>query len=177
LATERERPKYTGFRTYRDPKGRYQFRYPVDWHAYELGDERDGIMFSPQAVDPKTWFSAWAVRLPDVVTPEDVSVLREGVQEGLASLLDLEVESASDDVLDNLLRFERMFTFSEDGVIRKRKMWMIYVYKWLFVFVAQGETVDSYEHWHMMLDDCFDYLDLAPALWYASDRELASRAE
>jgi hypothetical protein len=133
-------------------------------------------MLSPQAEEPTTWFAAWAVRLPDAVVAKDLSVLGEGVQEGLASLQDLQVESTSDDVFDNLIRFERVFTFTEDGVTRKRKMWMIYVYKWLLVFVAQGETVDEYEYWHMMLEDCFDYLDLAPALWYASDRELASKS-
>jgi hypothetical protein len=141
-----------------------------------LLDERDGVMLSPQAVEPTTWFAAWSVRLPDVVAAQDLKVLRSGVREGLASLPDLQVESASDDVFDNLIRFQRVFTFAEGGAIRKRKMWMIYVYKWLLVFVAQGETVDEYEHWGMMLEDCFDYLDLAPALWYASDRELASKS-
>jgi hypothetical protein len=155
--------------------GRFQFRYPAGWHEHELADDRDGVMFSPQAIEPTTWFAAWAVRLPDAVVAEDVHLLHDGVEEGLADLPDLQIESASDDVFDNLIRFERVYTFTEDGITRKRKVWMIYVYKWLLVFMAQGETVDEYEYWSMMLNDCFDYLDLAPALWYASDRELASR--
>jgi hypothetical protein len=50
---------------------------------------------------------------------------------------------------------------------------MIYVWKWLFTLIAQGETAEEFAYWRMMLDDFFDYLDLAPELWFASDPELA----
>jgi hypothetical protein len=172
LTAERSSPKYTGLRGYRDPVGRYQLRYPAGWHQHELADDRDGVMFSPQAEDPATWFAVWSVRLPDRVTAEDLDVLRQGVEEGLSQLPGLNVEAAKDDTFDNLLRFDRTYTFAEDGAVRKRRLWMIYVYKWLFVLMAQGESVQEYDYWHIMLNNLFNEFDLAHALWYASDREL-----
>jgi hypothetical protein len=177
LATDRDTPKYTGIRTYRDPGGRFEFRYPSNWHVHELADGRDGVMFSPYAENPETWFAVWATRLQDKVVAEDLDVLREGVKEGLSQLPGLNVESSSDDTFDNLCRFERVYTFSENGTVRKRKVWMLYVYKWLFVLVAQGATVDEYHYWSMMLLDFFSSFNLAPALWFASDRELADRVK
>jgi hypothetical protein len=131
-------------------------------------------MYSPHAEDPATWIAAWSVRLPGVVVTEDLHVLREGVEEGLSQLADLTVESASDSTFGNLIRFERIYTYAEDGVVRKRRVWMIYVYKWLIVLMAQGESVQEYDHWRMMLHDFFDSLDLAHELWFASDQALAS---
>jgi hypothetical protein len=131
-------------------------------------------MFSPEPEDPTTWFAVWSTRLPDIVVAEDVDVMREGVEEGLSKLTDLNVGSSSQDILGNLLRFQRIYTFREVAAVRKRKVWMLYVYKWLFTLIAQGASVAEYQHWSMMLEDCFDDFDLAPTLWFASDRELAS---
>lgn len=175
--TDRERPKYRGIRTFRDRHGRFEFRYPSDWHVFELSDDRDGVMVSPEAQDPATYFCVWATRLQDAIVPEDLDVLREGVGEGLSQLPGLSIESASEDVIGNLVRLRRVYTFEQDGSIRRRKVWMLYVYKWLFALVAQGANADEYEHWSMMLEDCFDDFDLAPALWFASDRELAKELD
>ena len=164
---------YTGLRTYRDPIGRYLFRYPKEWHQHELADNRDGIMYSPEAENPETYFAAWAVRLEDKVVAEDLDILSEGVNEGLYQLVKLNLESGEDRTFGNLVRFERIYTFDEDGRIRKRRVWMIYAYKWLFVLVAQGASPETYDYWHIMLDGCFDSFDLAPELWYASDPEVA----
>jgi hypothetical protein len=174
LTAERERPKYTGLRSYRDPGGRFLLRYPKEWHQHELADGRDGVLFSPQAVDPATWFAVWSTRLAHQVFAEDLHILREGVEEGLSQLPALSVESASDDTFDNLIRFERVYTYVENGAMRKRRVWMIYVYKWLIVLLAHGESVEEYEYWRMMLYGFFDSLDLAHELWFASDREVAS---
>ena len=130
-------------------------------------------MFSPQGEDPATWFAIWSTRLEHAVSAEDLDLLREGVEEGLWQHPGLHIESSSDDHYDNLIRFERIYTFEENGVVRKRRVWMIYVWKWLFTLVAQGETVKEYAYWRMMLDDFFDYFDIAHELWFASDRELA----
>jgi hypothetical protein len=167
---------YRGIRTYRDRHGRFEFRYPSDWVQHELAEAQDGVMFSPEPENPLTWFAVWATRLADAVVAEDAEVLREGVEEGLSSFPGLHVESAKDDVFGNLLRFERIYTFEEDGAVRRRKVWMLYVYKWLFALVAQGETAAEYDHWSMMLEDFFGDFNLAPTLWFASDRELAGDA-
>jgi hypothetical protein len=174
LVSEQSRPFYTGLRTYRDPVGRFFFRYPLGWHQHELVDNRDGIMYSPEASDPETYFATWAVRLEHKVVAEDMDILREGVDEGLYQLPGLKLESSADQTFGNLIRFERMYTIDEDGATRQRKVWMIYVYRWLFVLVAQGASPETYDYWHMMLNGCFDSFDLAQELWYASDREVAS---
>jgi hypothetical protein len=169
MVAESERPKYRGIRTYRDPHGRFAFRYPRGWHQHELADGRDGVLFSPQPKDPETWFAVWATRLQDVVQADDLAVLHEGVDEGLYQLSGVRVESSSEDVYGNLIRFERIYTFQENGSTRRRKVWMLYVYRWALALIAQGASPKEYVHWSVMLHDCFDSFDLAPTLWYASD--------
>ncbi|MFL7809683.1 MAG: PsbP-related protein, partial [Anaerolineae bacterium] len=63
----KDTPKYSGIRFYRDPGGRFQLRYPAGWHQYDLAEERDGVMFSPQAQDPATWFAIWSTPLEHAV--------------------------------------------------------------------------------------------------------------
>jgi hypothetical protein len=140
-----------------------------------LADDRDGVMFSPQSQDPETWFSAWATPLQDSVTAEDLDLLHEGVEEGLWQLPGLSIESSEDDTIENLCRFQRVYTFRENGAIRKRKVWMLYVYRWLFVLVAQGASEEDFAFWSMMLNDFFSSFNLAPELWFASDREMVDK--
>jgi len=169
--TSNERPVYTGLRIYNDPAGRFAFQYPKEWHRFDLENNRDGVMYSPQADTPTTWFAVWSSELPYPVTAEDVDLLREGVNEGLTRLQDLHVEFESEDVIGNLCRFKRTYTFTEQGQVRKRQVWMIYVYRWLFVLMAQGASPEAYQHWSMMLEDCLTSFDLAEELWFASDPE------
>ena len=170
---DRERPKYRGIKTHIDPQGRFKFRYPSDWHQHELADGRDGVLYSPQPEDPETWFAIWSTRLQDIVVAGDLDVLRQGVNEGLYQLPGVRVESSSETAFGNLIRFERIYTFQENGATRRRKVWMLYVYKWALTLIAQGASSEEYDHWSMMLEDCFDDFDLAPTLWFASDPEIA----
>ena len=154
--------------------GRFLFRYPKEWHQHELADGRDGVMYSPDPENPETYFAMWSVRLEDKVVAEDMDILREGIDEGLYQLPNVNLKSRAERTFGNLIRFERIYTFDEGEVTRQRKVWMIYVYKWLFVLVAQGASPETYDYWHMMLNDFLDTFDLARELWYASDREVAS---
>ena len=167
--TDRERPRYRGIKTFRDPHGRFTFRYPSRWHVHELAEGRDGIMVSPEAENPQTWFAVWATQLQERVVAGDLAVLQEGVNEGLYQLPDLLIESSSERLFGNLIRFERVYTFRENGAIRQRKVWILYVYKWAFALVAQGATPEEYEYWSIMLQNCINEFNLAPALWFASD--------
>jgi hypothetical protein len=173
--TDRERPRYRGLRTFRDPMGRFQFRYPSDWHVHELADDRDGVLVSPEAENPQTWFVVWATPLQDRVVAEDLTVLQEGVDEGLYQLPGLLLETSSERLFGNLIRFERIYTFRENGAKRRRKVWMLYVYKWALSLIAQGASPEAYEHWSMMLEDCFADFELAPTLWFASDPDMADK--
>jgi hypothetical protein len=110
------------------------------------------------------------------VTAKDLDLLHEGVKEGLSQLPQLSIESSRDDTIANQCRFQRVYTFCQNGAVRKRKVWMIYVYRWLFVLLAQGATVDEYEFWSTMLDDLFCSFDLASESWFAGHQELATHS-
>ncbi len=170
--TKRPGPKFTGIDTYRDPLGRFTFRYPSDWYEHPLRDGLEGAMFSPQAENPQTWFSAWVVDLKEKVVAEDLHVLRQGVEQGLAKLQDVQIEESKDDALSNLVKFERIFTFRDGDVIRKWKQWQLYVDHWLMVVTYQGENPEEYEYWLPMANYSYHFFVLPEALWFATDRDL-----
>jgi hypothetical protein len=165
-------PRFTGVATYQDPLGRFQFRYPSDWRQNELDDELEGSKLSPVNADITTYVGAWVAKLDTNVVAEDLDVLREGIEDGLASLPDLVVEKSDDTLLSNLIKFERIYTFTEDGETRKRRAWMLYVDYWRIVLIFQGSTVDEYAYWEPMGNYTFSTFDIPQALWFATDRDL-----
>lgn len=170
--TTRETPKFTGVTTYRDPQGRYSFRYPVDWHTFELADEREGVMVSPIADNPQTYFSVWISQLDYAVVAEDFDDLRAGIEEGLQQLADCHVHESHDDVMSNLIKFERLITFRDGDVVRERRFWVMYVDTLLFVVTLQGETEAEYAYWLAMANHSFSSFTLPQELWFATDRDL-----
>ncbi len=174
MSTVREgRPRFTGVATYQDPLGRFSFRYPSDWDEFELADDREGVMYAPEEPeDPKTYFAAWVSELEEQVVAEDFETLKEGIGAGLAQLPHCEVESAKDDLLSNLVKLERVYSFDDAGTTRKRRVWTLYVDKWRIVLVFQGATVDEYAYWLPMGNYAFATFDLPEALWYATDRDM-----
>jgi hypothetical protein len=200
--SQRERPKFTGINTYRDPLGRYSVRYPSDWNTFEIREGvparrgkprkarlasskrlateenplpvREGIGFSPDPRDGHTALTMWVSPLDEAVVAEDFAELKEGVDAGLEALEECRVEHASDDILSNLLKFERIYTFREGGETRKRKQWLLYVDTWLMCLTWQGSTPDAYAYWYAMANHSFLTIELPQALWFATDRDLAA---
>src|SRR5919202_795797 len=105
---ERQPPRFRGVSTYKDPLGRFSLRYPSDWYQFELEDEREGVMYSPQAENPRTWVAAWISRLDEKVVAEDLEDLRLGVNEGLSQLAECKVEAESEETHGKLVQFERV---------------------------------------------------------------------
>jgi hypothetical protein len=171
--TERQPPRFYGVVTYRDPLGRFSFRYPSTWHQFELDDKRDGVLFSPEAENPRTWFSLWVSELETNVVAEDLEDLKLGLDEGLSQLSECRIEAASGEPLGNLIKFERIFTFQEDGMIRKRRLWLLYVDKWQMVLTWQGATEEEYDYWLSMGNYFFFTFEIPQALWFATDRDLS----
>jgi hypothetical protein len=169
---ERRPAHFIGVRTYIDPQGRFQFRYPTDWVEFELDGNREGIMYGPEADDLNTGFSVWVTELAHIAQAEDLEDLHQGVDEGLASLQDCHVELESQDALGNLLKFERILTYRDGDTTRKRKQWILYVDKWLIVVTWQGASEDIYDHWLAMANYSFDTFNVPEALWFAVDRDL-----
>jgi hypothetical protein len=171
--TERPRPRFRGVRTYQDPQGRFTFRHPSDWHEFELTEDREGVMHAPEAEDPRTYFAVWIQDLGQKVVAEDLEELRSGVDEGLSKLPECEVESRSDDLLGNLVKLERVYTFRDGDATRKRRVWVMYVDRWQMVVTFQGESPEEYRHWLPMGNYAFSTFDIPEALWFATDRDLS----
>jgi hypothetical protein len=166
------RPRFTGVSTYQDPLGRFSFRYPSDWNQFELTEDREGVLFSPEDDEPQTYFAAWVSKLEANVVAEDLDTLREGIEAGLAQLAGCEVEVAKDDLLGNMVKLERTYTFEEAGVVRKRRVWTLYVDTWRIVLVWQGSSVEEYAYWLPMGNYSFATFEIPEALWFATDRDL-----
>ena len=152
--TSPERPAFEGAILAPDTEWRYYFWYPKGWHRYQLTDGREGILCSPHAQDPTTYFSVHVQKLAAAVEPDDIDVLREGIEEGLSQLPDLNVESAHSSQTTDGIRFERVYTFSDGDVTRKRRIRLIYRGNRLYSLMSQGSTIDEYERWLSMLNYC-----------------------
>ena len=177
----RETPKFTGVRTHRDEKGRYSVRFATDWQWFTIdepigdpdGVRREGIGAAPNAADPSSALTMWVTPLETSVTVEDLADLREGVDQGLVSLEGSLILSTEDLVLDNLIKFVRVYTFREGDATRKRQQWLLYVDRWLMCLTWQGSSVEEYDYWYAMANHTFMTMELPPELWFATDRDLA----
>jgi hypothetical protein len=165
-------PRFYGVTTFRDPLGRFSVRYPTNWHRFDL-EGKDGIRVAPTTDDPDTWFTASVEPLDVVVVAEDLDDLKQGVVAGLAQLPDCNVETESEVILGNLIKFERVFTFTENGVVRKRKFWILYVDKWLINLAWQGSTPEEYGYWEPIAAYAYQTFEIPQALWFATDRDLS----
>lgn len=163
------RPKFTGVTTYRDEQGRFEFRYPWDWERSELDDDRDGVIIRPEVDDDDTYFAVWISRLEMAVVADDLPDLRAGFDAGLERLGSLEIESTSDDAYGNVVKLERIFTFDDDGEVRKRRAWGMYADTWQMVVIYQGSSVGEFKYWLPMGNYCFGTFNLPFALWFATD--------
>ena len=149
-----EDTKFEGLVLCQDKKWMYFFWYPKGWHRYDLGEGREGVLCSPMDGEPTTFFAVEVWQLPVGVTADDLDTLREGVEEGLASLPGLEIELADESVGSRLITFERVFTFRDGSVTRKRRIRLIYDDNRLYSLMSQGATVEEYERWLPMLNYC-----------------------
>jgi hypothetical protein len=169
------RPRFIGVDTYCDPHGRFTFRYPTDWHRFELDHGLEGVLFSPEREDPKTFFSAWVRQLEAEAVAEDLPLLQKGIADGLAQLPECVIESSSDDTYGNLIKFERIYTFRDGDDVRKRKVWIMYVAQWQIVLTYQGRTPEEWEYWLPMGNYAFALFSIPPELWFATDRDLTKK--
>lgn len=170
--TEREPPRFYGVRTQRDRQGLYSYRVPTTWEADSIADGRDGMTYVPDPADPHSAFTAWIEDLGERVVAEDLEDLRSGLDEGLSRLADCRVESATEVVIGDLIKFERVIAFREDGVTRKRKQMIMYVDHYLIVLSWQGSTEEEYDYWLAMASYSFATFEISHALMFATDREL-----
>lgn len=148
------RPAFEGLVLEQNAEWRYYFWYPKGWHRYDLSDGCQGVLCSPQDHDPTTYFSVQVQALPTTVHPEDLDALREGVEEGLAQLPGLNVESAQESCSEARITFERLYTFQDGPVTRKRRIRLFYVGSKLYSLISQGSSEAEYAYWLSMLNYC-----------------------
>jgi hypothetical protein len=202
--TAQDTPKFTGTQMYRDPLGRFFYWYASDWATFEMKEVvpktrgkkskarltaakrateeqplpvREGFGAAPDPDDPHTSISVWVSPLAEAVVAEDLEELRQGVDDGLAALEDCRVEESSDDVLSNLVKFNRIYEFTENGQRRKRKQWVMYVDTWLMCVTWQGSSPEAYKHWLALANYSFNTFQIPEALWFATDRDLTGKAK
>jgi hypothetical protein len=154
LPETQSRPTFEGLVLVQDGERRYHFWYPKGWHRYELTGGREGVLCSPQAEDPSTFFSVHVQKLATTVGPDDVDLLREGIEEGLSQLPGLNVELAQNSQGAGRMTFERVYTFTDGAATRKRRIRLIYSGNTLYSLMSQGSSVDEYERWLSMLNYC-----------------------
>jgi hypothetical protein len=182
-------PAFTGITTYRDPQGRFEFRYPAGWTRSELDDDLDGIIVRPEEDEQNTYFAVWISSLPEAVVASDLPELRAGFDDGLAQLTDLSVESAEEKTYGNIVKLERVVSFTDkDGerpeelapgepIRRKRRVWGMYVDTFQMVVVWQGRSVKEYDYWYPMGNYCFSMFKIPDELWFATDPEVNKAAD
>jgi hypothetical protein len=148
-------PHFTGIHTYRDPQGRFEFRHPWGWEESELADQLDGVIVSPEDADDETFFAVWVTALETSVEADDLRLLTQGFDAGLARLAEMVIEAG--------------------GVRRKRRIWALYADRWQFVVTFQGATEAEYDYWLPMGNYCFTSFNLPYALWFATDPSVYKR--
>lgn len=171
--TNRPAPKFTGVDTYADSKGRYTIRFATDWHKFDLDHGLEGVLFSPHPTNTNTYVAIWCQALDVQAEARDADDIAKAFDEGLGQLNQYTLLEGDNVVIGNLIKLERFYTFEENGIIRKRKVWAMYVGKWLMVLTYQGETVEEWDHWYAMANQSFFHFVIPPELWFAMDRDLS----
>jgi len=163
------RPRFTGVATYTDRLGRYEFRHPSSWFRAELDGDREGVIVGPDRDDEATHFAVAVTDLGVAVTADDLAVLREGFDHGIAELADVSIENSRDDLYNDIVKLERTLTFSDEGETHKRRVWSMYADHWQFTVVYQGASVEEFAYWLPMGNYCFTSFNLPLSLWFATD--------
>jgi hypothetical protein len=146
----RPRPRYHGTYKNSDPEGGYSIWIPSDWHRSEMTDGHHGAIYRPKVEDYHTFLSTEKIRLEYGVTMEDIPILREGFQDGLNRMEGLEIESQDESITETLKMFQAVFTFTEDGVQRKRWLRVVFWDDGELIMMAQGSTPPEYAYWKAM---------------------------
>ncbi len=140
-------PIYQGVRKYVDVEAGYALWIPSDWHRFEMTNGHHGAIYSPYPDSFDTSFSAQKNILDYKVTEDDVPLLREGFDAGLASLPGIEIESQDEIVTSTLITLEARFTFLEGEARRKRWVRNVYWGEGQLLLIAQGATPEEFQYW------------------------------
>jgi hypothetical protein len=125
----------------------YSFFIPNNWHKFQWSDDRDGVIYCPDLVDPFTFFAVDLKDLCTLITPNDLDILAEGLFESIEKLPEFNIESHSQKVTGSLQELETHYTFREHREMRKRWVRVLYHETRQIVMTAQGSNARTYDHW------------------------------
>ena len=141
----KDRPIFKGLRWYREQY--FSFFIPIDWHRFSWQDNRQGVLYGPSAEDAHTILAVDVTDLGFSVTADDLDDLFDGFLTGIQQLPGVEIESSKKQVVGDLIVLEAKYTFTEDGMTRKRWVRVLYHDTRQIAFTAQGATPDAYGYW------------------------------
>ena len=156
----KDRPRYTGMHKYVDQEGGYAIWLPSDWREIPMNEDHHGMIFTPYEDRMDTCFIAEKRTLPFKVSEKDFDVLREGFEEGLRSLSEVEIESRNERITKTFKILEARCTFIEDGVRRKRWIRNAYWGEGQLILIAQGATEKEFERYEGMFYNTMMTVDI-----------------
>lgn len=143
--TDTPRPRFTGARLYNDPDKLFSFWYPHTWHVTQ--PQRNSVIVAPHPDSIATSFSVEVRDLGMAVTPDDLPLLREAVEAGLAQLGEYRVESFEEYREGERFGFELRYTFRFESDWRKRRALLYYRDHYQYSLISQGATVEQFDYW------------------------------
>lgn len=146
------RPRFTSVTSFKHASGRPTFWYPPEWQLQETDTPHPAASLYPDPSDEATFISVTVQDIGQPLALEEVSVLKEGVEEGLKQLDECVVEKLEvvEDVGDWCQ--EWVCTFQQDGITRRRRARLFCAEKYLYSVVVQGSTAERYEYWRGMME-------------------------
>jgi hypothetical protein len=143
--TTTNRPRFTGARIYNDPGYQFSFWYPHTWHVVQSAAGR--VIIAPVADQIATSFSVEVIDLGMASTPEDLPLLREGIEESLKQLDMPEIDRFQVFDEGDRFGFDLHYTFGYGGVRARRRSLLYYQGSAQYSLIAQGATIEAFDYW------------------------------
>jgi hypothetical protein len=152
MAEEKKKqgPVYTGIRKYYDEDAGYAVWLPHEWRQIDMVEGHRGWIFTPYADRYDTCFMCEKITLDFKVTPEDLDILTEGFEAGIKSMPDAIIEDTRYETGKMVVILEVKFSFTENGVTRKRWVKSLYWGEGNLVMIVQGANAEEYDYWMPM---------------------------
>ena len=158
-------PRYTGIYKQIDLEAGYAIWIPTDWRKIDMVNGHDGHIYTPDKHGYDTCISTEKVELDFSITDDDIPILREGFNAGLASLPGIDIEWQDETMTDTLKLFEAKFTFLEGDVRRKRWLRVVYWGDGQLIMMAQGATPEDYDYWMPMFYNSLMTVEIPTTAW------------
>lgn len=157
----RKPPIYTGVTKHLEKEAGYAIWVPTDWTKFDMKEGHWGVIYSPYKDSYDTCFLAERFTVKYPVNEDDLPVLQQAFEEGIANLPGVAVEYTKAEGRKDVVILEARFTFLEGEHQRKRWVRNIYWGTGQLVFIAQGESIEDFEYWLPMFYNTMMSFELA----------------